>query len=839
VSSPFDQEPPREVPAKPRSILFSEVRIRLPQKADIVGPAGLLILVLFLCRGAIFGGQVFFERDIHLVWYPQIEAFVRAIAAGSWPVWDPCQTFGQPLLADPSAQVLYPPTWLNLILPPWVYYTLFVAGHFLASSWGLHALARRLGLSRAGAFVAASLWLTCGPYNTLVNLWHHFAGASWIPILFLAADTAMASRRSRDAVLWGGAMAGQVLAGSADMCAMTNLAIAAFALVRHVQWRRGGGRVNRALLASAVTAGGIGVGATAMLWLPALDLLSRTARSELPVQARTYWSVHPLVLMETLFPSLWSGLPLSNALRDRILDSREPLIEIYLGVGVVGLVAACLVDPKSWPLRRFFSALVVLGVFVALGRHTPFYAIAVWILPPLKILRYPVKAMVLVGFGWAVLGGMGFESWRGGDFSRRRWVLAVAAPMLILSAANATAACLAPRALSTFGQAWAEKVLPSAELQTFLGATAFRHIVGACLAGGVFLLAVLPILKVPAGALLGPLVALLAVGDLTVYHRNQPLAPRTFFLYRPEILNSLGKNPPPRVYVYDYVLGAGPHHRTVEAWRLRLALAPPGWELEPASALAQQMMLAPSTAGRWDIQTAYEFDLRNLHPRWVLELSALLRAVEGTPVHLRLLRLGGVSHVIAVHDDGFEDLTRLPAPRGFLAEPLRLFAVPDTLPRTYVVGAATSADGIAGMKLLMAPEFDPAQQVLLSKGGAVAPSPSFSGTSRLVEARPDHLRIEAELNAPGYVVLLDTYDPGWRARVDGVETEVLRANHAFRALRVGAGRHVIEYFYRPRALLLGGLLSLTSVAVGLSIVVRAIRSRARASAPPRPAQEPP
>jgi hypothetical protein len=68
--------------------------------------AALLIVPAVLLRDAILGRGALYQRDIHLYWHAEAEAFVRAIAAGSWPVWDPTLGFGQPLLANSSAQVL-------------------------------------------------------------------------------------------------------------------------------------------------------------------------------------------------------------------------------------------------------------------------------------------------------------------------------------------------------------------------------------------------------------------------------------------------------------------------------------------------------------------------------------------------------------------------------------------------------------------------------------------------------------------------------------------------------------------------------------------------------------
>jgi uncharacterized membrane protein YfhO len=65
-------------------------------------------------------------------------------------------------------------------------------------------------------------------------------------------------------------------------------------------------------------------------------------------------------------------------------------------------------------------------------------------------------------------------------------------------------------------------------------------------------------------------------------------------------------------------------------------------------------------------------------------------------------------------------------------------------------------------------------------------------------------------------VLVDSYDPGWRADVDGRPAAVERANVAFRGVAVPAGRHRVTLRYRPPAVgmgLVGSLLGLVAAGV--------------------------
>src|SRR5262245_18563242 len=120
-------------------------------------------LAVVLYPGALLRGEAFFERDLHLDSYPRMAALGRVVAQGAWPVWEPGLGFGQPMLADPSAQVLYPLTWVWLLLPWSVAYTAFVLVHLFVALLGAARLAARLGAGRAGSWAAGLAFVLSGP----------------------------------------------------------------------------------------------------------------------------------------------------------------------------------------------------------------------------------------------------------------------------------------------------------------------------------------------------------------------------------------------------------------------------------------------------------------------------------------------------------------------------------------------------------------------------------------------------------------------------------------------------------------------------------------------------
>ena len=766
-----------------------------------------------------FVGAVLFVRDIHLVWHPQVEGFVRAIHSGAWPLWDPGPGFGQPLLADPSAMIAYPPTWLNLLLPAWLYYSVFAVAHLAFTVLGAFLLARRWGHSRAAAATSAGLWGLSGPVLSLVTLWHHYASAAWMPWVFLAAERALLRRRARDVVLWGLTVAAQIVAGSADMCAMTLLAVAAYAATRWVRWRRPGARRNRHLLMAAGGALALALALSAVLWMPALELARHTARFGLSAQTRTFWSVHPLGLLQAWCPSLWYGVELKEPLWALMWESREPfLASLYVGAASLPLAAAAVAGGR--PRRRFLAGFALAALLVALGRNAPFYGAVVAVFPPLRILRFPMKCCVPAAFAWSLLAGMGVDALRRARSGRPARAALVAGSVLAAGAGAAALLLLARPLLAAplieLRPAAAAAVRP---LVASLGGGAAAALLAALLAGAA--------LRWPQQtARWAALAGALAVLDVAWFNRSiNETGHRTIYA-RPPVVDVLRREGAQRVYAYDYAFGNGERHLGPPK-AAALAGIPPGWKLGEAMALAEQMRLMPPTAGRWGIDTAYEHDLRGLYTYEAGQLVLLMDRMEGTPFVRLMLRMGATTHVVALHGEGLEGLRPVETLPGLFLQPVRVFAVPDPLPRAYAVAGVRPASGLAAFSEVLKPEFDPAREVVLPAGTTGGAAPGPAGSVHIVSRASDRLRLEAVMERAGWVVAAEGYQAGWRAWVDGRPQPVLQANLAFRAVAVDAGTHIVEMRFRPPAALAGAAVSLVAALAAAAFAWR--RGPARAA----------
>jgi hypothetical protein len=305
-------------------------------------------------------------------------------------------------------------------------------------------------------------------------------------------------------------------------------------------------------------------------------------------------------------------------------------------------------------------------------------------------------------------------------------------------------------------------------------------------------------------------VAVLA--DLVSAHATLNLtAPRALFTTPPPVVQAVAHGDRPRrLFVFEYSDVVGKTYRRAEANRIYSLPSEP-------MALARALWAYPPNpmSRRWGLESSYERDTLGLSPPSVQALSSILRLAEETPGFVRLLRMGSVEYVMALHTEGLEDLELMGTFESPFPTPIRLYRVPRSFPRAYVVGQAVRADGREALDALADPAFEPEKTVLLASGEVMATAGTFESAARITEQKPDRLRVEVDLTGPGYLVLTQTFDRGWGATVDGQRATVERANLAFQAVRAPVGHHVVELTYRPAFLLSGLLVSATALLVGL------------------------
>jgi hypothetical protein len=144
---------------------------------------------------------------------------------------------------------------------------------------------------------------------------------------------------------------------------------------------------------------------------------------------------------------------------------------------------------------------------------------------------------------------------------------------------------------------------------------------------------------------------------------------------------------------------------------------------------------------------------------------------------------------------------------------LWLYRDREGLGRYFTVAASEAvATQNDALRRLLDPAFDARRTVLL-EGAAAASAASAEPAQpvRVVEELPARTRLEVERATDGWLVICRARYPGWTARIDGADAELLPANGAFSALRLTAGKHAVELAYEPRSWTLGCALGATAL----------------------------
>ena len=160
----------------------------------------------------------------------------------------------------------------------------------------------------------------------------------------------------------------------------------------------------------------------------------------------------------------------------------------------------------------------------------------------------------------------------------------------------------------------------------------------------------------------------------------------------------------------------------------------------------------------------------------------------------------------------------LPAPAGN-AGPYSV-ARYDGLPRLLLAEEAVVVPETAAVRATLEARLDPRRTAVLEEGDPLS-APERPGTkkARALERRPGYLRIATENQNDAVLVVLNSFERGWNATVDGESAPVLRADGAFQGVRLSPGRHEVLLRYVPPGLREGVGLALAGV-LGLVLAMR-------------------
>jgi len=803
----------------------------LVKRRELLVVLFLLLILCLLFFNPLFYGGVFYFRDIFQNHSPIKRLSSEIIRKGDFPLWNPHQSFGQPLLANPNYTNFHPINFLFFFFPFDLSFSLSIILHFFLAGFFFYLLARDLQLRLGSCLIGSFIFTLSGYILSLGNLYNALATTAWLPLTFLLFRRGI--KRKSLSYLMGASFsfAIQFLGGEPVTVGITLLLLFIYSLYylpspkKHLRQRLR----NLAYLAFM---GLLALMLAMIQLLPFLRLLTSSQRW----QGLTYfevikWSLNPLRLIELFIPQML-GNPTALYFKEfsghSFFDGNYPFIlSIYLGILPLLLALAALI--LQWKKEtKFWAFLLGISLFLSFGHYLPFHRSLYNLIPLFKIFRYPIKFFVLVTFSLAMLAAFGVESLiyqkegkQKSSLQQKKanyliffslififiLILISIYAWMITSPSGFKEALGKTYLAGQHSEGWLQRAFQVLKAK-FLRSLAFGFFsaIIICLMFSTRLKKGLKLLLVSSCILM----------DLL------PIAMEI----NPTVERELYYQPPPVVQFLRQDEGYFRICRVKRPKNVILNL--------PDSSIKwgyywDKLVLTQASAVLYKISYGFDINTDKLNSASYVKFVRFTNK-QPNPLKSKLMGLGNVKYILSfkiIQDPHLFPVAELLTGSNVT---LKIYQNLLCLPRVYLAEKAvlvTEED--EALSRMLQHDFNPQQMVLLTekyKGGKKLLGESQPlGRCAIVSYQPNKVVIEAQASRNCYLILLDSFYPGWQVWIDGRKGEILPANLLFRAVPLTEGKHTIVCLYRPRLFYLGLLISLGSFIAIIVVFIIKLRRK--------------
>jgi uncharacterized protein (DUF697 family) len=750
----------------------------------------LLYVGLFVTISLIFfmkvlsSGRSLYGSDFVTFFYP-LKTFIRnyVLTYGSLPLWNPFLFSGTPLMANIQASMFYPLGFLYYLFPSDLAYVYSTILHVILGCCFMYIFMRGLSVSHAGSFISASIFIFNGYFMGHVYAGHlTFVQAYiWIPLIFLFLYRFIETKNFKHSVTAGLLLGVQILGGFPQIAFYTILGVLFFGLYKSLYF------LNHQ---SPKAAGGLGIGLCLILVLgftlaaiqilPTLEFTKLSTRSGgVDYAFATYESLHPKELLAFILPDIFG-----NAIDQTYWRSRESW-HFWESCGYVGLLPLFLVfirvETVSYQrLKRFFLALLLLALFLALGKHNPLYPL-VYKLPGFGSFRIPAQIIFLYVFGMAVVSGIGMERMMGDEWHTNRGFIPF---------------------YSLLGLIFLFLLIGLFLFQYPLFFYLFRYFADA------------PVNQADLSGLYGRISSSIYRGTLIFLS----ISILFFALKRRRINLKVLKLVFSAIVLIDlYLFGSGfilPYEFTITPEKKRVVE-----ELVGGPARGRVVTLDDGFATNDGLQFGFA-SILGYDPLIIRRYLQFALSDQGRLPVDHVVNLGGIRNP----RDKLLQLLHLK--RAVYGK--KIVNLENKIPYAHIVSQAVVKPTEEILSFMKSNAFDPFKMVVVEpefkdKLFLTTEEDLSERSCTIIDYKNESIIIRASTNKPGYLVMSEIFYPGWKATVDGKEATILPGNFLFRVIPLNEGDHEVHLFYRSWPFRIGVCISLLSLIGSVCFII--IRSK--------------
>jgi hypothetical protein len=691
------------------------------------------------------------------------------------PLWNPFISCGAPALAAMQNAALFPIHLALSFLDPFHTGAAVAFAKLLCAGFFTFLFVRQLGVSLAGALISATAFSLSG--FMIVWLGHaHVNSAIWLPLLLYLVDREFQSRGNgaipdhplRATAAFSVAFGFMLLGGHAPTAIHVTMATLAYFLFRLSSRESSSAGVHRVIHLRFIVLGilaGVLIAAPQILpFLEYYNLSSAPVASQNLDRTASHLGLNTLTYF--LLPHI-SGNPVTGHQDLGGLLALAPADNFNERSGFVGVVTLFLALVAALYIRRrtvyFFAALIAICGYVVFGGWAA--ASILQMIPILDAVNH-ARLILLIGFSLAVLAGFGLDGLRAAAPQRSFKALL----LISLAGAGGLGYWLLQRL---------EPALAGGDPET----ARYIYHQFAAFAAAIGVVTALSLWPARVAPLVWKALALCWISGEMIWFAMG---------YNPSILRS------------DYYPTTGSiDFLTSDASLFRIS--------------GVDGVLPPNTGqmyGLYDVR-GQDFTVVRRYEELVRGVAGKFWFYSGNAAITRSLFLSNTRYVMTHrnHELPASLFTRV------YHDEVAVYRVNRYLDRALLLyDHEVIPDPKSALKKVRSVEFDPARLLVLERepesaeASVEATDPAIEQHVRVVRYEADDVVIEVSTPQPGFLLLLDTYFPGWKASVDERQTAIYRANYNFRAVAVPAGRSTVHFYYQPLSFRIG--LALAAVGAG-------------------------
>lgn len=691
--------------------------------------------------------------------YPWRHLGIEEWKSGQIPLWNPYSFGGTPLLANYQSAALNPFNLLLLILPFIDGWSLLVLLQPLLAGIFTYLFARKISLSKPGALLSSIAFMFCG----FITVWMGYATLGYailfLPLALFSLEGYFQTNHKKYLLLFAATFPLSFFSGHFQMSLYFLITVFFYWTYLSFTYRFG----KKSILSGLIFLFGFLL--TMPQLLPSMEFYSQSLRSNLYQRIEVIpWGYLPTFLAPDFY-----GNPVTRN------DWFGHYAEWNAYIGVLPLLLSWYAVTQ-WKKKsvRFFLALEIVAFLLAFP--TPLGDLLVFSKLPVLSTSAASRIIVLFSFACAVLAGVGLDSLQI-DLQKRKWKqigvwIALSSVLFLSLWVIVLGKLLLP--LGKISIARQNLILPTA------------FFLGGVVAVGVGLL------KKKGVVIFLTVILLTSALDIFRFANKWQSFDQKSLVFEPVSATKLFAE----IAGYERVLGNYDEHVPVYYHLPSLEGYDPLYPKRTGEFVAS-LLTGKLAEGERSVVT---FPRYGVYTRIAMDLLgfkyvAHKKSDDNMGWTFQYWKYPVNDFPLKTEDSGYRILENKHAyPRAFL-----------------VTDYTVLQDSQKILDMLFASSTNLSQTIVIEKQLKMPKLTATEKSLQIASYTSNKITLKSKTNGSSLLFLSDTFYPGWHAYVDGKETEILRADFAFRAIALPEGKHTITFTYWPLSFIAGLVLA----AIGL------------------------